>query len=361
MINIADLLRNAKKGTILWSPLFGPVEFMQLGKNDQIWVKVDNSEPFDKYGRYFGSRFTKAECLLFPSKECRTWENFKLPTKPKFKVGDWIVQNDDGAVSQITKIINEKDEDGEYRAYEHTNGYFAECFDDEFHFWTIQDAKDGDVLVDTLSGTRALTILFRFINADDSISAYCGWNGHTFRVTIDGLGYGTLSSTQYVPATKEQRDLLFQKMKEAGYEWDADKKELRNIINPKFKVGDKIQAKDTKMYVYTVLSVDLQNQEYLVEHNYKHKLLFTQQDNFELVPAPKLHYDIASFYAGMPVLVRDNKDQEWRYTTFSHISSRFRKIKFAAGCTYWCQCIPFEGNETLLGTTDICNERFINW
>ena len=31
------------------------------------------------------------------------------------------------------------------------------------------------------------------------------------------------------PATKEQRDLLFQKMKEAGYEWDADKKELKKI------------------------------------------------------------------------------------------------------------------------------------
>ena len=31
------------------------------------------------------------------------------------------------------------------------------------------------------------------------------------------------------PATKEQRDLLFQKMKESGYEWDAEKKELKKI------------------------------------------------------------------------------------------------------------------------------------
>lgn len=31
------------------------------------------------------------------------------------------------------------------------------------------------------------------------------------------------------PATKEQRDLLFQKMKKADYEWDAEKKELRKI------------------------------------------------------------------------------------------------------------------------------------
>ena len=31
------------------------------------------------------------------------------------------------------------------------------------------------------------------------------------------------------PATKEQRDLLFAKMKDAGYEWDVEKKELRKI------------------------------------------------------------------------------------------------------------------------------------
>lgn len=31
------------------------------------------------------------------------------------------------------------------------------------------------------------------------------------------------------PATKEQRDILFQKMHKAGYEWDAEKKELKEI------------------------------------------------------------------------------------------------------------------------------------
>ena len=33
------------------------------------------------------------------------------------------------------------------------------------------------------------------------------------------------------PATKEQRDLLFQKMHKDGYEWDAEKKELKKIEN----------------------------------------------------------------------------------------------------------------------------------
>lgn len=41
--------------------------------------------------------------------------------------------------------------------------------------------------------------------------------------------FGELSSV--FPATKEQRDLLFQKMEEAGYEWDAEKKELKKTPN----------------------------------------------------------------------------------------------------------------------------------
>ena len=34
-------------------------------------------------------------------------------------------------------------------------------------------------------------------------------------------------------------------MKEADYEWDADKKELKKLVKPKFMVGDMIRHKDT--------------------------------------------------------------------------------------------------------------------
>lgn len=43
------------------------------------------------------------------------------------------------------------------------------------------------------------------------------------------------------PATKEQRDLLFRKMKEAGYEWDAEKKEVKEIELKKLD-ADKVIA-----------------------------------------------------------------------------------------------------------------------
>lgn len=90
-------------------------------------------------------------------------------------------------------------------------------------------------------------------------------------------------------------------------------------------------------------------------------IIKTHPDYKEL-ELPKPHYDISNFHVGMPVLVRDNEGEEWRYTTFSHVTSRFYENKFAAGCTYWSQCIPFnDDTKHLLGTTEPCDEMYINW
>jgi hypothetical protein len=58
----------------------------------------------------------------------------------------------------------------------------------------------------------------------DSEGWFCeyGGQGHTLDKRICG---------EIHPATKKQRNLLFQKMNEAGYEWDAENKELKKIHN----------------------------------------------------------------------------------------------------------------------------------
>ena len=89
-------------------------------------------------------------------------------------------------------------------------------------------------------------------------------------------------------------------------------------------------------------------------------ILYSHPDYQEL-ELPKPHYDTDNFYAGMPVLVRDNDNTQWRYVQFSHCVGKDNPIMFNACGNTWEQCIPFEGNETLLGTTDMCNEKFINW
>jgi hypothetical protein len=45
-------------------------------------------------------------------------------------------------------------------------------------------------------------------------------------------------SDDLIPATKEQRNLLFQKMKEAGYEWDVERKELKKIVDEEYNGED---------------------------------------------------------------------------------------------------------------------------
>lgn len=51
------------------------------------------------------------------------------------------------------------------------------------------------------------------------------------------------------------------------------------------------------------------------------------------------------------VLVRDNDDEVWWCDLFSHIDNE-DDYKFCCVGRFYKQCIPFEGNEHLLGTND---------
>ena len=57
-----------------------------------------------------------------------------------------------------------------------------------------------------------------------------------------------------------------------------------------------------------------------------------------------------SLVAGMPVLVRDYDDEDWEYDIFGRIRpDGFYKYKCMSHV--FNQCIPYEGNEHLLGTS----------
>lgn len=49
------------------------------------------------------------------------------------------------------------------------------------------------------------------------------------------------------------------------------------------------------------------------------------------------------------VLVRDRDEQEWECSLFSHIDE---EGLYYCVSSWWFQCIPYEGNEHLLGTTN---------
>ena len=151
----------------------------------------------------------------------------KSTTTPKFKVGDWVI-NEHGFVMQIVDV-----QDGNY-VYMYEGGKLSatiEQMENSCHLWTIQDAKDGDVLV--VRDNFNSIVLFHGIGINGRINYHCKCDHgyYSFRIQGDEACLGTMDkdAERYHPATKEQRDILFQKMKEAGYEWDAENKELRKI------------------------------------------------------------------------------------------------------------------------------------
>ena len=153
----------------------------------------------------------------------------------KFKVGDWVVNNETSNLCHISKI-----EHGQYICYDCS---FPISKENNYHIWTIQDAKDGDVLAidwtqDSDASYFEKIVIFKDLNKD-GIEGYGSTfkNGQQF-FNGESIIYSKTWTTTLHPATKEQRDLLFAKMGEAGYEWDADNKELKKIEQKSFEWGE---------------------------------------------------------------------------------------------------------------------------
>lgn len=153
--------------------------------------------------------------------------------EPKFKVGDWIVFN--GLILHIDEIVN-----GYYRTTSRGDGIHNSYdwdIDNAARLWTIQEAKDGDVLAYVTNEEDLWIMIYR--------SLYEPYEGHVHYHALlvndnfSDKGTCCICIDNLKPATKEQRELLFQKMKEEGYEWDSEKKELKKIV-PKKLDADKV-------------------------------------------------------------------------------------------------------------------------
>lgn len=298
-INIAEILKDCPSGIKLYTTVWGDVEFIKLSDVGIITVlpisnlyNTSDTKLLYSDGKYA----VDGECILFPSKENRDWSNFHKP----FENGDKI------------------------------------------HLWTIQDAKDGDVLA-----AHECLVLFKKIDGLN-IKCYCTYHfiGHQ-SFYVDTLQ----NKDAFHPATKEQCNLLFQKIKETGYKWNAETKTLEKLIVPKFKKGDKVRVKnevsepriieDVCDTFYALVPVG--------------KIAFTDQNNWELVPNK---FDITTLKPFDKVLVRNTYNQLWITDLFSYISKSGRFVCVVHN-TY--QCIPYESNEHLLGTTNDCSDFYKTW
>ena len=165
------------------------------------------------------------DCLAWLEKQCVQ----KTSDEPKIIPDEWYV---------CTLSWESRGWDNDWKFVEgsiHPGSEILQCYpmdekeiQNHFRTWSIQDAKDSGVLVCIGKYGQEIGIVKRYVGkyggCDKCFETYCfvDWEG------IFRLGE-YMGSKEIYPATKEQCNFLFQKMKEAGYVWDPVKRELHKI------------------------------------------------------------------------------------------------------------------------------------
>lgn len=320
-INIVEILKDKPRGIKLYSMIHGKCSFGAV--TDEIF-KINFCT--SKFGLTqsgectlikFGNMFDGGECIIFPSKEMRDWSKFA------WKKGDVLVSEDN------VHIIFEKFENDTYTRFKGKHYLWKECDEEDYnkeetkmltsvfekatddvaqtYIKTIEEHLDGKLNLETLEIEKQL----EFKNGDIAFADYGNRQdvfivsgetglseGYNSFISID-LSSLTLSMcyrTSFFKkdlcklrlATEEEKQQLFDALAKEGKRWDAEKKEVADL-KPKW------------------------------------------------TPKP---FD--------KVLVRDSKSIKWRANLFSH-----KNVNEPYYCVYasWNYCIPYEGNEHLLGTT----------
>ena len=165
-----------------------------------------------------------------PCEHCKDCVKNADKVEPKFHQGDWIVFN--GLVLLIKEVVP-----GYYRTI--SIGGIPNSYDWDIdnlaRLWTIQDAKDGDVLQ-----LGEVTVIFKKYIGQEKCICYCSISEDGgFEIPIENGEDNIYGCTDTTPATKEQREQLEKAMADARYTFDFDKKELKKIEqNPAWSEED---------------------------------------------------------------------------------------------------------------------------
>lgn len=213
--------------------------------------------------------------------------------------------------------------------------------------------KDGDIL----TNERGSICIYKgpmYYN-QNLADFYCGYriNDHAFILKkFKDKHFGDINKLHRVSEIEKQ--YFFQILSDNGYKWNPETKTLEKLIKPEFKVGDYVVKKGG--ITVPVLITGVGNDYYYSNMgNSVGVFSIKEQDDWKLAPNK---FDITTLKPlESKVLMRSSNAREWVGTIYSHYNNK----KFY-GCGMYCdQCIPYEGNEHLLGTTDDCDNYYKNW
>lgn len=313
--NIAEILKDKPEDTELWTDMFGRVTlYVVTDACDAFQVKHHNKEPwFDKDGK-----FCKEGVLcIYPSKSMRDWHKFA------WKKGDVLVSNDGKREVLFKTWVND--------SYTKFVG---------LHCLIINDNEE----VEYDNGTTVFnTNDFKGIEAGDAVQTYIN--------TIEERLGGKLN----------RKNLKIENVQQKFKNGD--------IVTIMPRIGDKLiylfKAEDNeKYYGYAFLdgNIAIVNEDSYCQKDFCTARSSTEEEKQQLFEAlakkgkawdaeKKKVTDLKPKVELKPfdrVLVRDSKSDNWRANLFGYIGK-----DGYYHCVYanWAYCIPYIGNESLLGTT----------
>jgi hypothetical protein len=313
-INLAKILNGKPVNTKLWSPLFGDVYTSSICSEDTIIVVNHHAESSSFYnnGKYFNH--AEAELLLFPSKEMRDWSKFA------WKKGDVLVSNDGG-----TEVIFDKWYDDTYTNFyskhylnseDENNIKYNEAFLCTTERYSLEDKDTAQTYINTIEKRLGGKLNLDTLEIEKTQPEFKDGD----IVCISGMGYLTYGIVKSIDnSSKKLEYYVLNDMSTLNFEdWlSFEDKHIQPITETQQIILFDALEKEGKAWDAEKQIVDIKK-----EHQFK--------------PFEK-------------VLVRDSIDDVWRASFFSHIKEN--DGRYVTTCVTWKFCIPYIGNESLLGTT----------
>ena len=325
-INIAEILKEKPQGTKLYDLLYNiDVELDTISTTDTetvVWCtnETDNNTTCHRGYSEFG---TIRGCpdglqILLPSKEMRDWSKFA------WKKGDVLVSNDGKC-----KVIFERFDDDTYTSF--VGKYYVECYGKNDELQDYEEEHYGD----TVNYTK---------ESEEAAQTYI----NTIEERLGGkLNMETLEIDKTQPEFKDgdivalvvrkcTHIAIFQSRQEAYIGFHAvlcQNDEL--LLEKPFRedVGDielRLATDSEKQQLFDALAKEGE------AWDAEKKMIVDLKTKVELKPFDK-------------VLVRNSSIRKWEVDLFGYKSDA--GLYHCVG--YTCnQCIPYEGNEHLLGTTN---------
>lgn len=214
--------------------------------------------------------------------------------------------------------------------------------------------KDGDVITCTNSCCTFVSIFKKRMN-ENIFVRYCAFILDDNKLKVD-TSWSDFEKPRL--ATEEEKQKLFDAIKDNGYKWNEETKTLEKLIEPKFKVWNKIKEINSNEYV--VLITDITDDYYIGETEYCMKVAISMnmQNNYELVPNK---FDITTLVPfESRVLVRQAKTDVWQPAFYGFFHQPYKR--FYTTSSTWLMCIPYnEDTKHLTGTTNDCDEFYKTW